>query len=199
MNDPIALVEHDPQRDHQIYQCLVSGLNPYDVAVHFGVPLEYVIPIRDELPEFMRKRTMNPALRREIALARTDMAIRALMPAVEKGDHQAIDTMLKVQKREAAMTGLDAPEKTDKEVTIRVIAPWLSSERLSYIREPAAEVVDITPNPPKTYPGEDKPAIPKPKPIEDAVPFVSAKSMLPPVQPGTGAAADAERPPKPKA
>jgi len=141
MSDELTTVEPDPQRDHHIYQCLVSGLAPYDVAVHFGVPLEYVLPIQSELPEFMRKRTTPPALRKELALARTDMAMRALLPAVEKGDREAIDLMLKVQKREAAMTGLDAPVKSDVNQTIRIDAPWMSPNRLSYRHN----IIDMVP------------------------------------------------------
>lgn len=149
MNAPhttaIVETEYDPVRDHQIYQALILGATPYDAAIHFGVPLEYVLPIRDELPEFMRKRSVAPAVRKQIALARTDMAMASLMPAVEKGDREAINLMLKVQKREAAMTGLDAPTKTDSELTIRVDAPWLSPDRLSYMYKPGAEVIDLTP------------------------------------------------------
>jgi hypothetical protein len=145
MSNDLTTVDPDPQRDHQIYQCLVSGLAPHDVAQHFGVPLEYVLPIRDELPEFMRKRSTPAALRKELALARTDMAMRALLPSVEKGDREAIDLMLKVQKREAAMTGIDAPEKSDSTHRIIIDAPWMNPNRLNYLRDKPADVIDAEP------------------------------------------------------
>ena len=140
MDERVNDVEADIVRDHEIFQCLIRGIPPYDVALHFGVPLEYVLPIRDELPEFMRKRSTPPSLRKELALARTDMAMRSLMPAVEKGDHDAIDLMLKVQKREAALVGLDAPVKSEADMRIVIDAPWMNPDRLSYQRQ---EIVDV--------------------------------------------------------
>jgi len=43
-------------------------------------------------------------------LARTDLALSAIMPAVEKGDPTAIDRMLKLDKQLRDLFGLDAPK-----------------------------------------------------------------------------------------
>jgi hypothetical protein len=86
---------------------------------------------------------------REIELQRLDMATKAVMPAVEAGDPDAIDTLLKIQKRRSAYLGLDGAQKTDAEVKIEILAPWMSPDRLSYTREPLQPVIDVTPVPAK--------------------------------------------------
>ena len=68
-------------------------------------------------------------------LARLDVATKALMPAVAKGDSAAIDIYLKVAKREASLLGLDAPTNSTVEANhiVTVHAPWMSPSRLAYL------------------------------------------------------------------
>jgi hypothetical protein len=53
---------------------------------------------------------------------------------------------LKIQEREAKLTGMEAPQKQDTHITIDI--PWLTRDRLSY-KDAQGEVVenvtDITP------------------------------------------------------
>jgi hypothetical protein len=44
---------------------------------------------------------------------RLDKALNALWPKVEKGDLEAIRTMLKIEERRARMLGIDKPQKLD--------------------------------------------------------------------------------------
>jgi hypothetical protein len=53
-------------------------------------------------------------LRKEVFaldLSRLDVATKAIMPSVEKGELGAVNTLLKVQRRRAEMLGLDAPKE----------------------------------------------------------------------------------------
>jgi len=54
---------------------------------------------------------------RTLHRARLETALNAIWPKVLKGDLRAIDRMLKILERDAKLHGLDAPVKTELEVT----------------------------------------------------------------------------------
>ena len=54
---------------------------------------------------------------RELHKERLDVALLSIWPAVERGDLEAIRVMLKILERDANMSGIDSPIKTEVEVT----------------------------------------------------------------------------------
>ena len=54
---------------------------------------------------------------RKLHKERLDVALLSIWPAVERGDLEAIRVMLKILERDANMSGIDSPIKTEVEVT----------------------------------------------------------------------------------
>jgi DNA-binding CsgD family transcriptional regulator len=55
---------------------------------------------------------------RRVSLDRIDRAMLVLMPKVDAGDLEAMDRLDKLEKRRAALLGLDAPVKTQLDATV---------------------------------------------------------------------------------
>ena len=122
----------DEMLNEQIIQDLVAGVSVPQVVSAYNVDIEYVGKIL-ESPRFSGDNRSK--YRKAIQLARLDVATKALMPAVAKGDSAAIDIYLKVAKREASLLGLDAPTNSTVEANhiVTVHAPWMSPSRLAYL------------------------------------------------------------------
>lgn len=126
-----------------IIQDLIMGATIPAVCSKFECDSEEVVEIMKSSPHFT---ALSPAMRKQIALARLDALAASTMPNAAKGDVTAINTYLKIQEREAKLTGMDT--QTDDKVKLVLDIPWLSQDRLSYkhggpVRED--NVVDITP------------------------------------------------------
>ena len=66
--------------------------------------------------ERMRDDVLNNEMR-ELHRQRLETALMAIWPDVVKGDLEAIKVMLKILERDAKLYGIDAPVKTEVEVT----------------------------------------------------------------------------------
>ena len=66
--------------------------------------------------ERMRDDVLNNEMR-ELHRQRLETALMAIWPDVVKGDLEAIKVMLKILERDAKLYGIDAPVKTEMEVT----------------------------------------------------------------------------------
>ena len=66
--------------------------------------------------ERMRDDALNAEMR-ELHRQRLEVALTAIWPDVVKGDLEAIKVMLKILERDAKLYGIDAPVKTEMEVT----------------------------------------------------------------------------------
>ena len=66
--------------------------------------------------ERMRDDALNAEMR-ELHRQRLETALMAIWPDVVKGDLEAIKVMLKILERDAKLYGIDAPVKTEMEVT----------------------------------------------------------------------------------
>ena len=66
--------------------------------------------------ERMRDDALNAEMR-ELHRQRLEVALTAIWPNVVKGDLEAIKVMLKILERDAKLYGIDAPVKTEMEVT----------------------------------------------------------------------------------
>ena len=66
--------------------------------------------------ERMRDDALNAEMR-ELHRQRLEVALTAIWPNVVKGDFEAIKIMLKILERDAKLYGIDAPVKTELEVT----------------------------------------------------------------------------------
>lgn len=66
--------------------------------------------------ERMRDDAINSEMR-ELHKQRLEVALQAIWPQVIQGDFEAIKVMLKILERDAKLHGIDAPVKTEVEVT----------------------------------------------------------------------------------
>lgn len=129
--------------DHNIVQDLIFGYDILTVCAKFNVNVDYVSELISKSPHFTGVSTKH---RKSIALARLDALSRAVMQRAANGEMAAIHTYLKIQEREAKLTGMDTDRGPSG--TIKIEIPWLSQDRLSYRRdsgEVVENVTDITP------------------------------------------------------
>ena len=61
----------------------------------------------------------------EMQLERLRVALEAIMPRVEQGELEAIETMLRIETRTSKLLALDAPEKWATDESGRSIAPGM--------------------------------------------------------------------------
>jgi len=122
--------------DHNIIQDLIFGFDIITVGQKHSVDTEYVVAVMDKSPFFTGLSTKH---RKDIALARLDMMAKVLVRRAADGELSAIHGYLKVQEREAKLTGMDSPIKQDATITIDV--PWLTRDRLSY-KDSNGETID---------------------------------------------------------
>lgn len=112
---------------HDIMQDLVWGESPQTVAMRYEVPIEAVLEVVAHAPGIL---PAKGEARRALALARLDILAQITMQAAKSADVGAIRAYLEIQKREAALTGMDTPTRTDTTITVDV--PWLKAQRLAY-------------------------------------------------------------------
>jgi hypothetical protein len=102
------------QRRYQAFQLKVDGLALHEIAKRLGCSVgtisEDLWAVREELAENTQRLA---AREREISLARIEDAISGVMPRVRKGDPDAILSLDRMEKRRAALLGLDAPTKQE--------------------------------------------------------------------------------------
>lgn len=115
---------------HTIMQELVWGESPQAVAVRHSLPIEEIFALVERCPGLL---PVKGEARRALALARLDILAEIALTAAKASDMGAIKTYLEIQKREAALTGMDAPTRQDTTVTVDV--PWLRETRLAYKKE----------------------------------------------------------------
>ena len=144
----------------QMFQALALGHSPLDIALEFGAPLEPIVQwLKDQDSQ------LAPAARRQLALLRLDKISGKVLGLLDEAEDPATVAQMarswaELNKREAAMAGLDAPTK--QETDIRVQVAWLQPGRLSY-REATELAPDILaaagpagPAPALPPPSEDK-------------------------------------------
>lgn len=125
-NLPALPVPLDHRTKHEVRQALIFGASLHDVAQEQSIPLEVVT-------DFVRREMGNelgPQGRKAVALARIDELGAMLVARGSDGDLDAINTWIKLQKREATLAGLDEPERQERRVVVE--APWLTARRLKY-------------------------------------------------------------------
>ena len=148
------ITANDDILKEKIIQDLVAGCSIPQAAAAYGVELDYIDGIL-KLPRFSGSGSSNH--RKAMQLARIDAATKALMPGVQAGNHSDIEAWLKVAKREAALTGLDAPVKTESDLKMEVVLKYSNPD----FNKPAPAVIeDVSPKPwlepapePKAAPG----------------------------------------------
>lgn len=116
--------------EHTIMQELTWGETPQAVALRHNLTIEEVVEVIKHMPGIL---PAHKEARRALALARLDMLASITLEAAKSSDMGAIKTYLEIQKREAALTGMDEPTRQDTTVTVDV--PWLRAERLAYKKE----------------------------------------------------------------
>lgn len=112
---------------YEVEQQLIWGATPREVQYKLGIAPEDIAEIiarSQVLPQD------NHAARKQLALARIDMLGKVAIAHGSKGDMQAIKTWIELQKREAALTGMDAAQKQD--TTVKVELSWVNANRLAY-------------------------------------------------------------------
>ena len=111
---------------HGIEQDAIYGFSLQSIASRNKTTVLDVEDVLRNAPEFKN----SAPQRKKLALYRLDMATKAIMPDLVAGHTNAIHTYLKIQEREAKLTGMEAPEKRETSVDINI--SWLSSDRLAY-------------------------------------------------------------------
>ena len=69
--------------------------------------------VNEELRKAKRETSEEAEQIRQVEMDRLDMALKAIMPRVNLGDDDAIQSMLRIQLRRAKLIGLDAPQKRE--------------------------------------------------------------------------------------
>lgn len=115
---------------HEVLQAAIFGAHPADIASQFGLELEEVVKMLEHSAEFTAGERPNSALRKTIALARLDHLQAKLLEMTKSGNLEAMKTFVQVQKREAAITGMDSPTKQEAKVFVDI--PWIKPGRLGY-------------------------------------------------------------------
>lgn len=101
-------------RRERVYAMRLTGKSLGFIAQAEGVSKTTVF---NDIEAVIKAKTEVPAQQvREMELDRLDLLLDKLMPRVENGDVQAIQTALKVMDRRAKFLGLDAPTK--QEITV---------------------------------------------------------------------------------
>ena len=118
----------DAIEDRLIYQELLEGWSPHQVAARRAQPIERVMEIL-ERSKWHKQDSANA--RRSLALARIDELSRiAYELSTKSKDLGGMKTWIELQKREAALTGMDAAQKQD--TTVKVELSWVNANRLAY-------------------------------------------------------------------
>ena len=98
---------------------------------------------------YMRQRIKEQAdeveFNRQIELDRLDVALKAIMPRIEIGDDDAIQTMLKIQIRRAKLLGLDTPIKKVIEDNREVRGKKTREELLASLQEMTQKLAAYAP------------------------------------------------------
>jgi hypothetical protein len=106
------------QRQYKAFQLKVDGLSIHEIALRLGCSVGTVHSdiwaVREELAENTQKLA---AREREVSLARIERAIAGIMDRVDDGDSDAILSLDRMEKRRAALLGLDAPTKQEVQLS----------------------------------------------------------------------------------
>lgn len=129
-------------QEYSIKQDAIYGFSLETIATRNHTDVVDVENILRGTPDYQDVRP-----RKKLALARLDLATKALMPRLVKGEIAAIHAYLKIQEREARLTGMDSQRDLIGGTTIKIDIPWLSPDRFAYKRagEVVENVTDISP------------------------------------------------------
>ncbi|TXH51670.1 MAG: hypothetical protein E6Q97_17950 [Desulfurellales bacterium] len=122
---------------YEVEQQLIWGSTPREIQHKLGIAYEDIAEIIE------RSTTLPPdnvKVRRALALARIDALGKLAMEQAQTKDMGAIRAWIELQKREAALTGMDAPTQAKTEVNVSVA--WVQPGRLAY-KEGKALAADI--------------------------------------------------------
>lgn len=143
----------------EIFRLRRDGHSVEDIARKLVIPPMRVRVVLADSISVISEQTDN--LRKEVFaldLSRLDVATKAIMPAVEKGELGAVNTLLKVQRRRAEMLGLDAPKEVIShnfnQDRPRSVGEMSSEELHQIVVE--GECVTVPPRPPR-YPSGSAP------------------------------------------
>lgn len=125
----LKVTELDELERRMIRQDMLLGVLPEELETKYklqpGALREWLLSMAADQP---------PAARRQLALMRLDRLASRLMEQGESDDPETVrlaaSAFVNLQKREAALTGLDQPIK--QETDVRVQVAWLQPGRLSY-------------------------------------------------------------------
>lgn len=125
----LKVTELDELERRMIRQDMLLGVLPEELETKYklqpGALREWLLSMAADQP---------PAARRQLALMRLDRFAARLMEQAESDDQESVrlaaSAFVNLQKREAALTGLDQPVK--QETDVRVQVAWLQPGRLSY-------------------------------------------------------------------
>ncbi len=102
------------QRREEALRLRIAGLRYRDIGERLGITMQAAHHLVVKALEESRARAAESADQlRDLELQRLDVAQSVIWRYVLEGDMGAIDRLLKIQQRRAALMGLDAPERRE--------------------------------------------------------------------------------------
>lgn len=99
------------ERAKRIYDAYIDGKPQWRIAEEEGICQQRVSQIIKEFRELVGAPTPQEVA--QLAFARFDEAIAAIMPRVREGDKDAIQSLISIEHRKAKMLGLDAAQRVE--------------------------------------------------------------------------------------
>lgn len=106
------------QRRLEAIQLRRDGLSFTEIGSRLGISRQMANRIvRRELQNLQALSLQEADLLRTLEADRLDLLLKSFMPKAREGDHKAADVVLKVIDRRAKLFGLDAPTRTENQVS----------------------------------------------------------------------------------
>jgi hypothetical protein len=130
------------ERQRKALELRTSGLDYRSIAERIGYGS--VASAHKAVQVALKKTLQEPADElRTMEVARLDQMLLGLWPKAIKGDTWAVDRVLKIMERRAALLGLDAPLKREDTINIRHVAEEVASEFGVPVEDVIAEAESI--------------------------------------------------------
>lgn len=114
-------IEQKVDKTREAWTLRLSGHSYREIAHKLSISLETAHRWVNEWSEEYKLQTAeSQQSARSDSIARLDDALKAISKAVQAGDTDAINTMLKIEAQRAKLLGLEAPTKIEADVKAEV-------------------------------------------------------------------------------
>lgn len=117
-----------------------QGWTLLEIAHDLGITKQGAFKLIAKALEKMERTTAEAA--RTMSVERLDRWTKAISPAADNGDLDAIDRGVRIEARRASLLGLDAPTKTDASVAVGMtLSPEQALQLAEGVRARAAQLL----------------------------------------------------------